>query len=273
MTRLPIPPHSPPIRRALRPLLHIPQPSPAAAADTDGTHMAAAQSWSFTTGGPIILANGDFEDGTAAWIQSSSGDFDLIFGDSDDSHGGVGYAWLGGYDGETDILYQDITIPADATAAGLRFWYDIATVDTSTAAHDILTLTVKNPATGAVLQTLATLSNLNKTSDWTQSSQYDLLAYKGQTIRLTFTGTTNSDDLNTNFFLDDVELAVTLPPRQLTVTISGNGSLSSNPGGINCESGNLGTCTYPFTYDSTVTLMPCDGRRLHAQWLDRLHQL
>lgn len=179
-------------------------------ADSGATHMAAAKNWSFTTGRPNTLANGDFEEGPAAWTQSSSGGYDLILSDGAFSHGGVGYAWMGGYEGATDILYQDITIPADTTATGVRFWYDIATADTTTTANDILTLTVKNPTTDAVLQTLATLSNLNDTGSWAQSSLYNLLAYKGQTIRLTFTVTTNTDGLNTNFFLDDVELV--LPP-------------------------------------------------------------
>jgi serine protease len=222
------------------------------AADAGGTHMTAAKSWGFTMKGPAVLVNGDFESGVTGWYRGYS----EIYSDGEHSHGGVGYAKLGIW--ITSVLTQDLTMPANATAATVRFWYDITSSDTSTTANDILTLGVYNPTTGELLQTLATLSNLDVTNGaYAQSSQYDLIAYKGQAIRLAFISTDKTDSWPTNFYLDDVELPVTAPAQQnLSVAISGNGSVNSNPTGIACTTGNLVNCAHQFTKYSTVTLMP-----------------
>jgi hypothetical protein len=45
-------------------------------------------------------------------------------------------------------------------------------------------------------------------------------------------------------------------PRLLSVSISGNGSVKSSPAGIDCTTGNSGTCSYQFSGGSTVTLVP-----------------
>jgi serine protease len=233
------------------------------AADAGGTHMTAAKSWSFTMKGPAVLVNGDFENGVTGWYRGYS----EISSNGEHSHGGVGYAKLGIW--ITSVLTQDVTIPANATAATVRFWYDITSSDTTTTANDILTLGVYNPTTGALLQTLATLSNLDVTNGaYAQSSQYDLIAHKGQTINLAFISTDNTDSWPTYFYLDDVELPVTAPAQQnLSVAISGNGAVNSNPAGIACTTGSLGTCAHQFTKYSTVTLMPsASGGSMLGSW-------
>ena len=57
---------------------------------------------------------------------------------------------------------------------------------------------------GSTTTTLATFSNLNKASGYTLHS-YNLLAYKGQTVTLTFSGKEDSS-LQTSFVLDDVSV-------------------------------------------------------------------
>ncbi len=112
------------------------------------------------------------------------------------------------YHNQTEYLKQTVTIPSTATSAKLNFWYYIKTAETTTStAYDKLTVYVTNTS-GTTLKTLVTLSNLNKTSAWTQKTNYDLSAYKGQTIVLIFKGTTDSS-LGTMFLLDDIELNVT----------------------------------------------------------------
>ncbi|NVN90122.1 MAG: Ig-like domain-containing protein [Desulfuromonadales bacterium] len=212
--------------------------------DTTGIPLAANKTWSFTTtpGGTTtnLLVNGDFEGGATGWGKSSSGGYFIINNNNNLSHGGSGFALLGGYDSGTDSLYQDITIPSDASTVNARFWYDIVTEETTTsAAYDTMQLVIKNPSTGAVLQTLTSLNNLNATgTSWAQSSQFDLSSYKGQTIRLQFT--TSTDNSNVTFFLvDDVSLYATLPLKHtLTIIFPGNGkgTVTSNIGfacGIN----------------------------------------
>lgn len=206
--------------------------------DAAGTPLAANKTWNFTTSaiGTItnLLVNGDFESSESSWSKSSSNNSSIIYDDSTLSHGGSGFAMLGGYDDGNDTLYQDITIPADASAVTARFWYRIVTKETNTTtAYDTIQLILKKPSTGVLLQTLTTLSNLNATgSYWAQSPQFDLSSYKGQAIRMQFTAST--DNSNVTFFLvDDVTLNTTLPPAHiLTVNFLGNGkgTISSNTG-------------------------------------------
>lgn len=57
-----------------------------------------------------------------------------------------------------------------------------------------------------MLSTLATYSNLNKASGYTQRS-FNVSADAGQTVTLRFTGTEDSED-QTSFVVDDTSLAV-----------------------------------------------------------------
>lgn len=48
-------------------------------------------------------------------------------------------------------------------------------------------------------------------------------------------------------------------PRTLSVTISGNGTVTSNPGRINCSTGNTGTCTETYEQNTIVQLTAAAG--------------
>jgi lysyl endopeptidase len=161
------------------------------------------------TGGVNVLGNPGFESGTAAWSQSASGGYPIIWTDGANARTGSAYAWLGGYDSGTDTLYQTLTIPSGGTTS-LRFWYKIGTNETtSSTVYDSMTVTIANASTGATLATLTTLSNLNSTGgNWVQSSAYDVSAYAGQAIRLVFKATMDFSNI-TNFFVDDIALTFT----------------------------------------------------------------
>ena len=104
------------------------------------------------------------------------------------------------------MLYQDVTIPSTATSATLSFYLHIDTAETTTVtAFDTLNVQVRNTS-NSVLATLATYSNLNKAAGYSQKS-FNLLAYKGQTIRVYFLGTEDSS-LQTSFVIDDTALNV-----------------------------------------------------------------
>ena len=106
-----------------------------------------------------------------------------------------------------DDLYQAVTIPAGACSASFSFWLWITTSETTTVtAFDTLTVTVRSSA-GTVLSTLATFSNLNRSSSYVQRS-FDLSAFKGQTVRLQFHGVEDSS-LRTSFIIDDTAVTVT----------------------------------------------------------------
>lgn len=116
---------------------------------------------------------------------------------------GTWYAWLDGYgSAHTDFAYQDVTLAASDTAVKLVFYIGIDTAETTTStAYDKLTVTVRNSA-NTVLKTLATYSNLNKTTGYVRQ-EFDLLEFKGQTVRVYFNGVEDSS-LQTSFRIDDV---------------------------------------------------------------------
>ncbi len=121
------------------------------------------------------------------------------------AHSGSYEAWLDGYGkSHTDTLSQKITIPSTVTSATFSFWLHIDTAETtSSTAYDKLTVQVLN-SSGTVLSTLATYSNLNKNTGYTQKS-FSLSSYKGQTVTLKFTGKEDSS-LQTSFVVDDVNV-------------------------------------------------------------------
>jgi len=156
--------------------------------------------------GTNLVINPDFEGSTPAW--SATGAFgSVIDSDASRAHAGAGYAWLGGYDSANDVLYQDVTIAATATAAAFQFWYRIYTSESLGTAYDTLRVEVLSATDNTLLGTLRTYSNLDVTSGWVQSQSFDLAKYKGQKIRLKFTGRTDASD-SSSFLIDDVTLLV-----------------------------------------------------------------
>ncbi|MEU1597129.1 hydrolase [Streptomyces sp. NPDC005708] len=151
-----------------------------------------------------LLGNNGFESGATTWSASGG----VITNDTGESpRTGSYYAWLNGYgSAHTDTLSQSVAIPSGCTSATLSFYLHIDTAETTTStAYDTLKVQVLN-SSGTVLGTLATYSNLNAASGYTQRS-FNLASYAGQTITLKFTGTEGST-LQTSFVVDDTALNV-----------------------------------------------------------------
>ncbi|EWM10147.1 acid phosphatase [Kutzneria sp. 744] len=151
------------------------------------------------------FGNPGFETGAAPPWTAASG---VISNNSGESpHSGSWYSWLDGYgSSHTDTLAQTVTLPTGCTSYQLGFWLHIDTAETTTTTqYDKLTTQVLN-ASGTVLGTLATFSNLNHSTGYAQHT-YDLSAYAGQTITIKFTGAEDSSQ-QTSFVLDDTSLAV-----------------------------------------------------------------
>jgi Zn-dependent metalloprotease len=148
------------------------------------------------------IVNGSFESGTDGW-----GGNTWVIGDyaGQRPYDGSHFAWLGGNGYARDeTITQTVAIPSNASVATLNFALHIDTTETTTSvAFDTMVVTVKNSA-GAVLATLATYSNLNQAAGY-QVRNFDLLAYKGQTVTLSF-ASTEDRSLQTSFVLDRVSL-------------------------------------------------------------------
>ncbi|MEU9454052.1 hydrolase [Streptomyces sp. NPDC048277] len=151
-----------------------------------------------------LLGNNGFESGNTTWSATSGV---ITNSSSESARTGSYYAWLDGYgSAHTDTLSQSVTIPSACTTAALSFYTHIDTAETTTStAYDTLKVQVLN-SSGTVLSTLATYSNLNAASGYTQRS-FSLASYAGQTVTLKFTGTEGST-LQTSFVIDDTALNV-----------------------------------------------------------------
>ncbi|MCX5366076.1 hydrolase [Streptomyces sp. NBC_00124] len=160
----------------------------------DGGTCAAAQ----------LLGNNGFESGSTTWTATSGV---ITNSSSQSARTGSYYAWLDGYgSAHTDTLSQAVTVPSACTTATLSFYLHIDTAETTTSTtYDTLKVQVLN-SSGAVLGTLATYSNLNAASGYTQRS-LSLASYAGQAVTLKFTGTEGST-LQTSFVIDDAALNV-----------------------------------------------------------------
>ncbi|MGW0770224.1 putative Ig domain-containing protein [Streptomyces sp. NPDC002676] len=170
------------------------------AKDSTGASGSTSFTWTVGSGGggcssSQLLANPGFESGSTGWTATSG----VIVNDTGEAaHGGSYYAWLDGYgSSHTDTLSQSVTIPAGCKAT-LTFYLHIDTSETTTGtAYDKLTVTAGST-------TLATYSNLNHASGYTQKS-FDLSSFAGSTVTLKFNGVEDSS-LQTSFVVDDTAL-------------------------------------------------------------------
>ncbi|AUG75095.1 Hydrolase [Kitasatospora sp. MMS16-BH015] len=183
---------------------------------TDSTGPSGSASFTWTVAGAggsgctptQLLGNPGFESGTASpWVETNtSGSSAISNSASEPTHGGSYDAWLDGYGTtNTDTLAQTVTIPAGCTSANFSFWLHIDSAASTTTVFDTLKVQVLN-SSGSVLSTLATYSNVNAASGYTQRS-FNLAAYAGQTVTLKFTGAEDSTK-QTSFVIDDTALNV-----------------------------------------------------------------
>ena len=149
--------------------------------------------------GQQLLLNPGFESGAVNWT-ATAGVITNSTGQTPRT--GSFYAWLDGYGTtHTDSLFQQITIPSTATTVTLSFWLKINTAETTTTTpFDTLQVQIRN-SSNTVLSTLATYSNLNKTTGYVLKT-FDVTAFKGQTVRIYFLGVEDSS-LQTSFVIDD----------------------------------------------------------------------
>ncbi len=145
---------------------------------------------------PMLLLNGNFEQGRASWSETSSTGYALIINETElavTPHGGSWAAWLGGADNETSVLSQQFSVPASQPYLG--YWYWIGSYDSCGGDYAqtlINTTQVENYY----------LCNTTSTSGWVHKV-LDLNVYGGQTITLSFRVVTNGSVVS-NLFIDDV---------------------------------------------------------------------
>jgi serine protease len=154
-----------------------------------------------------VITNGGFETGSKTpWSMTAGVLCSNAACPGESAHAGSWFAWLNGYGAKhVDTVSQTVTLPAGKKTATLSFWLHINTGETANVANDTLNVQILS-TTGSVLRTLATYSNLNAASGYTQKT-FDVSAFIGKTVVLKFTGSENGS-LQTSFVLDDVSLSV-----------------------------------------------------------------
>ena len=143
------------------------------------------------------LENGDFEQGAVAWTEFSSLGAPLILhlDDEEDmvTHGGSWAAWLGGLDGESSELTQEVTVPPDQPY--LAYYYLLNSADGC--GFDFAGVSVD----GVEVQSYDVCEATSMVTFG--RNVIDLSSYAGETVVLGFTMVTDGG-LVSSFFVDDV---------------------------------------------------------------------
>ncbi len=163
-----------------------------------------------------LLANPalDLSPAGTGWMQTLIDPaFPLITGDGSIAEQSAPFkAWLGGFESSgspatvTDVLFQDVVIPANTTQLVLTAYYDVRTSEdpAETTAFDTAAIDVTRPD-GTPLVTVRSLSNLTPTSAWTMVTHTFAPNLAGQTIRVRMTST-NDFFRPTSFYFDTLSL-------------------------------------------------------------------
>ncbi|MFI9363384.1 hypothetical protein ACIG5E_20350 [Kitasatospora sp. NPDC053057] len=143
-----------------------------------------------------LLGNPGFETGDASpWTATPA----VIDTGGRQPHSGNWEAWLGGYfSPATDTLSQQVTVPAGCKAV-LSFWLHVESNNPSTGA-DTLTVTANST-------TLATYTNRDAADGYVHKT-FDLSAFAGRKVTITFTGVEATGAEQTSFVIDDTALKV-----------------------------------------------------------------
>jgi subtilase family serine protease len=160
---------------------------------------------------PPLIQNSGFEKGQAPWQESSSGGYQMV--DSSNSHTGLYSAYLCGYVGCDDRIWQTFTVPTSYTKITITYWWYSDTNKATNKCFDYFNSSLKTSASATIaIQTLQNDCNANVTNQWVQKT-YDvtnaLSAYKGNQVTLFLRGTNVSNQYQpTDFFVDDVVVNV-----------------------------------------------------------------
>jgi hypothetical protein len=127
-------------------------------------------------------------------------------------------AWLGGFVAPTfggtvtDVLWQDVVVPAGTTQLSLSYVHLVGTQESASATTAFDTASVAITQTsGTVIANVNSFSNLTPFTTWTVASFTVPQNLSGQTIRLRLTSS-NDDSFTTNFFFDSFSLTATHCP-------------------------------------------------------------
>lgn len=152
-----------------------------------------------------LIKNGDFEAGQGAWQESSSQGYQMV--DPTNAHGGQYSAYLCGYAGCDDRIWQSFTVPNSYSKIVVTYWWYADTNKTARQCQDTFNSRLQE-SNGGLIRNLQQSCNTNATNNWVQQSfdvSGNLSNYKGKQVTLFFRGTNAQNQyLTSDFFVDDV---------------------------------------------------------------------
>ena len=161
---------------------------------------------------PLLIQNGGFENGSSPWKEASGGGYEII--DPSNPHTGQYSAYLCGYTGCKDQIWQNFTVPSSYTKITVTYWWSSVTSKPSGQCKDTFISQLKTASGNpTVILPMQQTTNCNATNNnWVQES-YDassaLENYKGKQVTLFFQGTNIPNNYyTTNFYVDDVVLTI-----------------------------------------------------------------
>lgn len=152
---------------------------------------------------PPLIKNGDFENGQAPWQESSVKGYQII--DQSNAYSGMYSAYLCGYPGCDDRIWQSFAVPTNYTKITITYWWYSDTNKTVKQCLDNFTSQLQNSG-NAIIRVLQQNCNSSVSNNWVQES-FDvssvLAAYKGKTVTLLFHGTNTTGQPQTSDFIVD----------------------------------------------------------------------
>ncbi len=157
---------------------------------------------------PALIQNGDFEAIQSPWLESSVKGYQVI--DPSNAYSGQNSAYLCGYSGCDDSIWQLLTVPANYTKLTVSYWWYSDTNKNAKQCLDTFTSQLQT-TTGATIRLLQKGCNTNVTNNWVQESfdvSGNLNAYRGKQVSLIFHGTNTPQPQTSDFFVDLVTVTV-----------------------------------------------------------------
>lgn len=127
-------------------------------------------------------------------------------------------AWMGGFaagdvgqSSATDVVYQDVAVPANTTQLVITGYYVVGTTETGTTVYDTGSFDLLQ-TNGTPIENVLSLNNTTPTAAaWTPFSHTFAQNVSGQTVRVRITSTNDISNV-TNFFFDTLSLKATHCP-------------------------------------------------------------
>lgn len=148
------------------------------------------------------------------WVQQliSSSDPLITAQDGVTEHSPPYKAWLGGFNAGsgntvTDVLHQDVAIPAMTSQLVLTGFYQVRTEESGSTVYDTGSVALIQTS-GTPIETVLSLSNATPKTSWTAFAHTFTQNVSGQTVRLRFTSSSDASR-RTHFFFDTLALTAT----------------------------------------------------------------